>query len=345
VRSPAHYLNPSQAAKRLGVSAKALRLYEERGLIAPLRTAAGWRTYGPAEMARAETIVALRSLGLSVAQVKRVLIGEATDLLPALANHQALLEGQAREINAAIQKVRALRTGLEAGDIPGHEELAGLVGRSAEPRLAFDLPWPWGGERFELFEIRPINYIIGPLGSGKTRLARAIAETLPNAAFIGLERLEDNCSYALAQVAADPSLKARVDESIGWLEDEGANISPALTALLVALETSGEAIPVIDMIEQGLDQTSQEALAAYLRRRQVNALPLFAMTRSSSILDLDCMTSNETIIFCPANHNPPITVAPYPGAPGYEAVAMCLAPPEVRARTEGVIAWRPEVRI
>ena len=29
--------------------------------------------------------------------------------------------------------------------------------------------------------------------------------------------------------------------------------------------------------------------------------------------------------------------------PGYEAVATCLASPDVRARTEGVIAWRPQV--
>ena len=29
-------------------------------------------------------------------------------------------------------------------------------------------------------------------------------------------------------------------------------------------------------------------------------------------------------------------------APGYEAVATCLASPEVRARTDGVIAWRPQ---
>jgi hypothetical protein len=34
-------------------------------------------------------------------------------------------------------------------------------------------------------------------------------------------------------------------------------------------------------------------------------------------------------------------VAPHPFAPGYEAVATCLAPPEVRARSEGVIAFRP----
>ena len=68
--------------------------------------------------------------------------------------------------------------------------------------------------------------------------------------------------------------------------------------------------------------------------------PLFVMTRSSSILDLDALGPDETVLFCPANHAPPFRVAPYPGAPGYEAVASCLAPPEVRARSEGVIAVR-----
>ncbi|HRD47212.1 MAG TPA: MerR family transcriptional regulator, partial [Caulobacter sp.] len=47
------YLNASEAARRLGVSVKALRLYEKRGLLTPPRTGAGWRVYGPAEMARA----------------------------------------------------------------------------------------------------------------------------------------------------------------------------------------------------------------------------------------------------------------------------------------------------
>ena len=52
---------------------------------------------------------------------------------------------------------------------------------------------------------------------------------------------------------------------------------------------------------------------------------------------------DEAIILCPANHSPPTNVRPYPGFPGFEAVATCLASPEVRARTEGVIAWRPQV--
>jgi len=59
VSSSAQFLNASEAAKRLGVSAKALRLYEQRGLIAPARTAAGWRAYGPDEMARVAEMAAL----------------------------------------------------------------------------------------------------------------------------------------------------------------------------------------------------------------------------------------------------------------------------------------------
>jgi hypothetical protein len=93
-------------------------------------------------------------------------------------------------------------------------------------------------------------------------------------------------------------------------------------------------------LEQGLDTATQGALIAHLRRRRRDAKPLFGLTRSSAILDLDRVGADEAIILCPANHNPPSLVAPYPGSPGYEAVATCLASPEVRARTEGVVAQR-----
>jgi hypothetical protein len=140
---------------------------------------------------------------------------------------------------------------------------------------------------------------------------------------------------------ADPALKSRVDQTLAWLIEEGAVVCAALVALLVALESDDPAILIVDMVEQGLDQASQEALIAHLRHRLPGARPLFLLTRSSSILDLAAVGTDEAIILCPANHSPPTWVAPYPGAPGHEAVATCLASPEVRARTEGVIAWRP----
>ena len=341
--SSAQFLNPSEAAKLLGVSAKALRLYEQRGLVIPVRTAAGWRAYGPEQMARASEIAALRALGLSLGQVARVLNGDAQGLEAALAAHQATLEVRVRQLADTVEKVRRLRWDLARGEAPAARKLARLLGPATEINVAFDLPWPWGGEQFELREVRPLNYIIGPLGSGKTRLARRIAEALPDAAFLGLERLADGGAAAQARLDADPALKARVDQTIAWLVEDGGMVSEALVALLTGLESEGPSILVIDMLEQGLNKATQEALIAYLRRRGPYGRPLFFLTRSNAILDLDAVGADEAIILCTANHSPPTRVAPYHGAPGYEAVVTCLASPEVRARTEGVIAWRPKV--
>jgi DNA-binding transcriptional MerR regulator len=343
VSSSVPFLSPSAAARKLGVSAKALRLYEQHGLITPSRTAAGWRAYGQGEMARAAEIVTLRALGLSLSQVARVLGDEPQALEPALAAHQATLEGRIRQLAGTVEKIRGIRAGLAQGKSPTASELMHLLRPGTEFNVAFDLPWPWGGERFELSDVRPLNYIIGPLGSGKTRLARRLAEVLPNAVFLGLDRLESCGAAAQAQRDADPALKSRVDQTLDWLVEDGATASAALVALVVGLESKDPAIVVVDMVEQGLDQATQEALIAHLRRRGPGARPLFLMTRSCAILDLAAVGSEEAILFCPANHSPPMRVAPYPGAAGFEAVATCLASPQVRARTEGVIAWRPQV--
>jgi hypothetical protein len=294
-------------------------------------------------MDRAAEIAALRALGFSLAQVARVLKGDPQGLEPTLAAHQATLEGRIRQLVGAVDKVRGLRNDLARGQAPTAGELARLLAPAATLSVAFDLPWPWGGERFELRDIRPLNYIVGPLGSGKTRLAQRLAETLPGAAFLGLERLADGGAAARARLDADPALRSRVDQTLAWLVEEGAVVSDALIALIAGFESEGPAILVIDMIEQGLDQAAQEALIAHLRSRGSGGRPLFFLTRSCAILDLASVGPDEAVIFCPANHSPPTRVAPYPGTPGYEAVATCLASPEVRARTEGVIAWRPQV--
>ncbi len=319
------YLNASEAAVRLGVSAKALRLYEERGLLTPPRTGVGWRAYGPAEIARAAEIAALRALGLSLSQTARVLAGDAADLEPALAAHQAMLEGQGARLVQTINRIKVLRADLRAGKTPSPGDLATLIAASREPAVALDLPWPWDGEQFELPTLAPLTWLVGPLGSGKTRLAMALAQAIPGARFVGLDRV------------APADLSSPVQAALDWLAGEGAARSDALVALMGHL-AADDAPRVVDLVEQGLDAPTQEALAAWLRRRPADAAPLVLMTRSSAMLDLEAVGSGETLILCPANHSPPVVVAPVAGAPGYEALAACLATPQVRARTEGMRA-------
>ncbi|WP_316192613.1 MULTISPECIES: MerR family transcriptional regulator [unclassified Bradyrhizobium] len=341
MNSAARFLGPSEVAKQLGISTKALRLYEQRGLITPSRTSAGWRAYGAAELARATDIVELRALGLSLSEIARIFAGDTQTVDRTLAAHKKALEDRVHQLSHTLGKVSRLRSDLSRGKVPAARELIRVLKPTPEITVAFNLPWPWGGEPFELRDIRTLNYIVGPLGSGKTQLAMHLAAALPDAAFLGLDRLANEAAAARASLDADVALKSRVDKTLTAIVDDGGVESGALLALLTALETEDPPILVIDMLEQGLDAATQEALIVHLRRRGPTARPLFFLTRSSVILDLDCVGADEAIILCPANHSPPSWVIPCPGSPGYEAVATCLASPDVRARTEGMVAHIP----
>ncbi|WP_456717169.1 hypothetical protein [Bradyrhizobium sp. USDA 4353] len=193
-------------------------------------------------------------------------------------------------------------------------------------------------------ELRPLTWITGPLGSGKTRLAQRLAEILPDASWLGLHRSADGAAAERARLRADAALKSRVDETTSALLADGASSSDALLALITAVQEPPASPLVIDLIEQGLDAPTQHALGAWLRRLASSGdqRMLILLTRSSTMLDLSSTVAEETMILCPANHAPPIQVAPYPGSRGYEALVSCLASPDVRARTEGTIAWRPK---
>ncbi len=68
------------AAREVGVSPSALRLWERQGLIAPVRGADGARRYGPADVARLRTIHRLRHAdGLNAAAIRKLLPVDATE--------------------------------------------------------------------------------------------------------------------------------------------------------------------------------------------------------------------------------------------------------------------------
>lgn len=94
-------LDIADVARRTGLTARALRFYEARGLLAPLRTASGRRHYGPAELERVHQILALKRAGLSLAQIQRLTAGRRVDLRALVAAQLEALQAQAAEIATA----------------------------------------------------------------------------------------------------------------------------------------------------------------------------------------------------------------------------------------------------
>ncbi len=123
----ARYLSPAEAAKRLGVSAKALRIYEQRGLVAPLRTSADWRSYGPEQMARLHQVLALKRMGLSLARISELLAGKASTLASVLALQEQVLSGESARVQHALDLVRKARARLAAGEALSIDDLATLT--------------------------------------------------------------------------------------------------------------------------------------------------------------------------------------------------------------------------
>ena len=119
-------LSPTEVARRFGVSIKALRLYERRGLLKPLRSKAGWRTYGPEQIARLHQILALKNLGLPLASIGRVLA--SSDRLDAvLAMQDQALVRESLRITKALALVRAARGKLKSGQALSIDDLANLA--------------------------------------------------------------------------------------------------------------------------------------------------------------------------------------------------------------------------
>ncbi len=130
VGRPGSRISSAEATRRFGVSGKALRVYEARGLIHPERTAAGWRVYGPDQIARLHQIIALKSFGLSLARIAELLSGRCADLDGFLALHETVLRGQLAGIEKAIGLVRNARARIADGFNLSSDDLMDLTRRT-----------------------------------------------------------------------------------------------------------------------------------------------------------------------------------------------------------------------
>jgi DNA-binding transcriptional MerR regulator len=121
------WLGPGETAQRLGVSIKALRVYEREGLVAPHRTEGGWRAYGPAELARLHQVIVLRDLGFPLKAIKRLLASPSFDLAETLALQRQTLLTQQRKIVRAIDLLDQAAAKMAGGNALSLDDLSQLT--------------------------------------------------------------------------------------------------------------------------------------------------------------------------------------------------------------------------
>lgn len=113
-------------ARRAGVSAKALRFYEDAGVLpAPARMPSGYRDYDETALARLRFVKAAQAAGLTLAEIVQVVaVRDATGppcghVVEVLDRHAADLDariGELRATRAEVQRLRERAEGLDPAD-------------------------------------------------------------------------------------------------------------------------------------------------------------------------------------------------------------------------------------
>jgi DNA-binding transcriptional MerR regulator len=109
-------LDISEVVRRTGLTSRALRFYEARGLLAPLRTNSGRRLYGAAALERINQIVALKRAGLSLAQIQRMTAGRPLDLRRLIAAQLEALDARQTEIAEARALLLSVQSRIDRGE-------------------------------------------------------------------------------------------------------------------------------------------------------------------------------------------------------------------------------------
>ena len=111
---PAQTFTISQLAKEFDLTTRAIRFYEDMGLLTPER-AGLQRVYSARDRARLTLTLRAKRLGLSLTEAKEILdmydsprdtVPQLERFLGVLGNHRAQLEAQLTELQANLAEVR-----------------------------------------------------------------------------------------------------------------------------------------------------------------------------------------------------------------------------------------------
>ena len=120
-------LDIRDVARRTGLTSRALRFYEARGLLRPLRTYSGRRLYGLGELERIQQILALKRAGLSLAQIGKLTARGNLDLAALVDAQLKVIEERKAELDEARSLLLSVKSRIDRGEPVDAETFCSLI--------------------------------------------------------------------------------------------------------------------------------------------------------------------------------------------------------------------------
>ncbi len=116
-----------EVARRTGVSVKALRHYEDEGLLAPGRNLSGRRVYGRDDIYRLQQVLVLKRAGLALGRIAEILRRESLSPAHILDAQISILEERRQALDLSLTALRHARTHMEEGGALSPHALCDLI--------------------------------------------------------------------------------------------------------------------------------------------------------------------------------------------------------------------------
>lgn len=120
-------LSMLDVCRRTGLTARALRFYEQRGLLTAERTQAGRRCYTATQLERLHRIVVLKRAGFPLERIAELLASNRAPLAALVDAQLEALRRQRESLDAALAGLRAARERLDHGGSLDIEALCELI--------------------------------------------------------------------------------------------------------------------------------------------------------------------------------------------------------------------------
>lgn len=138
-------LTVGRAAALVGVSVRTLHHWDEIGLVRPSgRTSADYRVYSGDDVARIHRVLLYREVGLTLAEVARLLDDPNVDEITHLRQQRELLTNRISHLHGMIRAVDHMMEVKQMGTNPSAQERAEIFGDDWKPEWDQEAQERWG---------------------------------------------------------------------------------------------------------------------------------------------------------------------------------------------------------